>query len=661
MFNRKKIKISIIKIMAALIITSLSVITTVIAAPIDEVREHIKKDYVEQVPDSLLNVTDIKDMVRGLNDPYSTYLTSQEYSSLTNVINNRFVGIGITVEAVPDGIKVNEVFYGSPAQKAGVKAGDIITEANGKNLAGMTSNDAVNYVKGEEGTMVHIKLIREGSILESDIKRAVVNISTVNGDIIDGKTGYIKISSFGEDTAQEFGAKLKELKASNPESYIVDLRDNGGGYVDTAVDIAGYFIGKKAVYQTVNRWNIINQFNGYEHGDIIDKPVILLVNENSASASEILTAALKDYKKAIVLGRNTFGKGVMQNIYRLSDDSFLKITTRKFVSPLGNVINKVGIAPDYEVTDKKVDELAVAELLTGNSGSSIDKSEYIKIVKDDVQYEINKSKAKQNEYRSAYKYIMQNAIKNDFNIYSGSPDGYDRVGIYNSEELRGFLKPEIDFVGMEHSPLVSGDTQKYYITSKNANKVQYRAVLYNENTETWDELTGGYTVPIDGNSPYELINNKIYNEGKYKLYVYVKDANEIGLHKNDFGDYDSYYMTELNCVAKDDNNRVYVNGDLKISSETVKKNEKINVLGIDNISGMTGPYKYKLNIYDVKNKKWIDNTASYGSNVEWTPTENGIYILDLWVMSSDSSLWSKEQELNGKIYEAWKLKEVIVK
>ncbi|GCD11341.1 N-acetylglucosaminidase [Clostridium tagluense] len=212
-------------------------------------------------------------------------------------------------------------------------------------------------------------------------------------------------------------------------------------------------------------------------------------------------------------------------------------------------------------------------------------------------------------------------------------------------------KPVVSFVGVSHSPLIEGDKEKFYITSKNAQEVQYKIFLYEENTKLWTELTSGYTGFVNAQMPYEISPKKIFKLGKYKVSIWARA-------KGSNADYDSFYVANLNCVNRDDNNRVYLDGDIQTSKDEYMLGDKVEINGIENISGMQAPYKYKLNVYNATKNQWTTHLTDYSEGkILWQPTEVGIYVIDVWAMSANSTLWSKVvKDTHAAAYEGWKLK-----
>ena len=225
------------------------------------------------------------------------------------------------------------------------------------------------------------------------------------------------------------------------------------------------------------------------------------------------------------------------------------------------------------------------------------------------------------------------------------------------------VTPKVTFVGVEHSPLVVGDTETFFVSSVGTEKVQYRVFQNKIGTDKWEELTKGYTTAANANEISSINGLAKYEAGKYKLSIWVKKAGSQGKFINKNGDYDSYYVAYLNCVSKDNNNRVYSSGDMGVEKDSYVVGETVKVTGIKDISGMNSPYTYKLHIYDVNNNVWTMDKSDYRDkdSLTWIADKPGTYVLDVWAMSSNSTLWAKKAKLNGRIYEAWKLKVITVK
>ena len=305
----------------------------------------------------------LKGMFANLGDPYTQYYTKEEFSKLMESIDGRYKGIGVLVQASKEGlIKVVQVFDDSPAKEAGMKAGDYITKVEGKEFTADQMEEAVALMKGDEDTTVNITIKRisddkpEGEDINLKVDRRDVRVDTVDESIkeVDGKKiGYIHIKSFDDVTKEDFDKSYKKLKDGGIEGLVLDLRNNPGGSLDVCLDIADKFLDEGTIVTTKDKkGNVVTEESDAEMDDI---PMTVLVNENSASASEILSGALKDRKRAKVIGQKTFGKGIVQKLFPLNDGSGAKITISEYHTPSGAKINKVGVSPDIEATNDNPD------------------------------------------------------------------------------------------------------------------------------------------------------------------------------------------------------------------------------------------------------------------------------------------------------------------
>ncbi|MBZ9688666.1 Ig-like domain-containing protein [Clostridium estertheticum] len=405
----------------------------VLAQPtvLQEGKDIIKSNYVNTVSDYVLNAPDLTEMVKRLNDPYSDYFTKKEYAEFVDSINNTFSGIGIGIDLVPEGIRISRVIENSPALGAGLVVGDLIVQVDNNSLVGISSTEeAIKFIKGVVGTYVKIVVKRGTEVLNFNIQRREIKSPTVSSEMLAGKAAYISILSFGEDTGALFSQALEKMDDLGANSYIIDLRYNGGGYLGTALDIAGHFIGNVPGIIIEDKLGEKIKYLAEDHGKIMDKPIIFLINEYSASASEILAAAVKDYDKATFIGTTTYGKGVAQQLFPLSDGSYLKLTVEKFYSPYGNIIHKRGVSPDFEVAADGVDSLKVANLLLSSTSVPKDKSGYMRIDLDGKEFYINLKMARSDEYWTEFNYILSK--NSSYNAYRGSNVGWQKI---TSEEL----------------------------------------------------------------------------------------------------------------------------------------------------------------------------------------------------------------------------------
>ncbi len=314
----------------------------------------IKQLYVEDVDNKELFNNAIKGMVSGL-DPHSVYLEPKEQKNLMESASGKFGGLGIVISKKDDGIQVVSPIDDTPAYKAGIQAGDLIIKIGDKPVPGMTLEDGVDLMRGEPGTNVNITILRKNQKpFAVDITREIITIVTVKGYLLEENIGYIRVSSFQGPTAgllKETVAKLVKENGGYLESLILDLRNNPGGVLNGAVDVSNLFIDKTGlVVYTEGRIPSSNLKFKTERGDImLGSPIVVLINEGSASASEIVAGALQDHKRAIIMGSTSFGKGSVQTIIELEDGYGLKVTTARYYTPSGRSIQAKGIVPDIEL------------------------------------------------------------------------------------------------------------------------------------------------------------------------------------------------------------------------------------------------------------------------------------------------------------------------
>ncbi len=322
-----------------------------IAGTLQKYKEIIDKYYLGEVDEEKLKEGAIKGYIEGLGDPYTEYISADEMGDYLSDTMGNFVGIGIyMVKNTEKGkIQVLAPIKGSPAEKAGIQAGDLILTVDGVDYSADEMTIASNKIKGEEGTTVTIEVLRGTETKKYELKREKVKVNQVEGKVLSNNIGYINFTSFDETTADDFKAKFEELNKQGIKSLIIDLRNNGGGIVDQALQIADYVADKDSVLLYEVDKNNKETVKKAKTDPIINMPIIILTNENTASASEILAGALKDLGKAKTVGTTTYGKGVIQQILKLSDGSGLKVTIEEYQTPNRSKIHKIGIAPDEEV------------------------------------------------------------------------------------------------------------------------------------------------------------------------------------------------------------------------------------------------------------------------------------------------------------------------
>lgn len=318
---------------------------------LSRVRATIDKYFLGAVDEQKVRDSAIKGYVEGLEDEYTEYMTSDEMNDFKEQALGTFDGIGIYLSKNIDtgAIFVIAPIKNSPAYKAGILPGDIITKVDDFSCIGQETTEVSKRIKGTAGTSVKLEILRDAETLTFDIVREHIQLHFVEGKVLENKIGYIEVASFDEQTSKQFEEKYNELKAQGITSLIVDLRNNPGGLVEEALSIANFFIPKgELLLTTIDKDEKRKEYKA-DKDSIVDIPTVLLVNENSASASEILAGCLKDYEKAKIVGKKTYGKGVIQELLQMTDGSGLKITTSEYRTPKDNKIQKVGIEPDYVV------------------------------------------------------------------------------------------------------------------------------------------------------------------------------------------------------------------------------------------------------------------------------------------------------------------------
>ena len=316
----------------------------------EELLQYVYENHLDTPKlDTLVNGA-INGMLNSLNDPYSEYLSRDNYDQLKFSLNGDFVGIGIILDTKDSLIYAKEVLKDSPAYKAGIKNDDVLLKVDGKDIAGFSIVDVVQMIRGPKGSNVVINILRGNRRIDFSINRDLVNMPTVEYKMLKDKTGYIVIESFGSDTDKEFSVAIDSLRASEMRSLILDLRNNTGGYLFSAIEIAGHFIKHgDPIVKVVDCNGKAEVFLSDGKAEINGIPMVILTNEFTASASEVLTGALHDYKMAVSIGDRTYGKGVVQNVIPLEKGGALKLTVAKYLTPLGHDLNHIGLEPDRSV------------------------------------------------------------------------------------------------------------------------------------------------------------------------------------------------------------------------------------------------------------------------------------------------------------------------
>lgn len=338
-----------------------------IANDINLLKTVIEKKYKGEIDDSKLEQAALKGYVEGLEDEYTEFLTQDEWDDLDSSLSD-FVGIGVYMSQLrssSDAVIIGVIDDDTPAGKAGIQAGDIIKEVDGEDVSGKGTEYVSSKVKGPEGTKVSIKVLRGDQEIEFTMTREQVKVYKIKHEMLENNIGYIDFDSFTDTSADEFKEAYNDLKNNGATSLIVDLRNNTGGYVKSALEIADLFVdsGKTLLITEDKDGNRTVQKSS--NGRTIDMPVVVLVNEYTASASEILTGIFKDYGIAKVVGTKTYGKGVIQEVYPdvlgTKIGGALKVTVSEYFTPNENKINKIGITPDVEIELNEDDSVKITK------------------------------------------------------------------------------------------------------------------------------------------------------------------------------------------------------------------------------------------------------------------------------------------------------------
>ena len=326
---------------------------TALVKTLETFKMMLKQKYIGEIDEEKMIDGAIKGYVEGLGDPYTTYLTKEEMQEFIEETNSEYVGIGVylTNSKTDNTILVVGTMKAAPALEAGIQAGDVIEKVNDVAYTGDQLDDAIKILKGEEGTDVKVTVLRDGKEIDLTVTRRKITVEHVDSQMLENNIAYIQVDSFDSGVAEDFKKQITELKNGGAKGIIIDLRSNGGGIVDEATGIADLFLKENETILITKGKDEKEETTVSKNKPIIqDIPLVVLVNEGTASASEILAGALKDkYPNTTIVGKTTYGKGVIQTLYNLTDGSGLKITTEEYFTPNHNKINKEGIKPDVEV------------------------------------------------------------------------------------------------------------------------------------------------------------------------------------------------------------------------------------------------------------------------------------------------------------------------
>ena len=319
----------------------------------EEIYNTIDDYYLNGIDNDKMKDGIYKGMVDSLGDPYTVYYNSEEYKQFTSSSSGTYSGIGVAVSqnVTTGAITIVKTFKKGSGEKEGMKPGDVIYKVEGKKIEGLELSKVVSMIKGEEGTFVKVTVLRDGKEIEFNLERKKLEVDTVNYRMEDRsgkKIGYISVSEFDEVTASQFKSAISELNKEGMEGLVIDLRDNPGGLLDVTCEMLDRMIKKGLLVYTVDKYGKRVDEDATD-SDSFDKPVAILVNGNSASASEVFSGAMKDYKAATLVGTKTFGKGIVQSIVPFGDGTAMKVTVSKYYTPNGVNIHGTGIEPDVVV------------------------------------------------------------------------------------------------------------------------------------------------------------------------------------------------------------------------------------------------------------------------------------------------------------------------
>lgn len=328
-----------------------AVLSDEVVDKIDDLYSYMNIYYYEDVDKDVIAEALYSGLLDSLGDPYSVYYTEEEYEELMVSTSGTYCGIGagVSQDTTTMEVTITKVYKGTPSEEAGLLAGDMIVSVDGLEAVTVSVDELVQNIRGEEGTDVHMVIYRPstGETLEFDVTRRYVELSSVEGEMLENGIAYIEILEFQSKTDEQFEEMVEEFKAQGMKGLIVDVRANPGGLLSSVVNMLDYILPQGMVVYIEDKYGNRDEYTS--DADCLDVPMVVLMDQNSASASEIFAGALKDYEYATLVGQTTFGKGIVQNIIPLEDGDAIKLTTAKYFTPNGNYIHGVGIEPDVVV------------------------------------------------------------------------------------------------------------------------------------------------------------------------------------------------------------------------------------------------------------------------------------------------------------------------
>ena len=323
-----------------------------------EVLEKINKEYVDEIDQSKSMDSAINGLLQSL-DPYSSYMSPEIFKEMQTETSGEFGGLGIEVSMESGVVKVISPIDDTPASRAGIKAGDFIVKIDDNQVQGKSLSEAVDLMRGPVGSSIELTVRRRGEkkALTFNIVREIIQIKSVKAELIEKNIGYLRLTSFNENSAKQIKEEIKKFEdRKNVKAYILDLRNNPGGLLSQAITISNFFLDSGEIVSTKSRKSSENRKWFAKQGDLTKgKTLVVLINYGSASASEIVAGALKDHKRAILLGENSYGKGSVQSIMPLENDGAIRLTVAKYYLPSGKSISEVGVSPDIEINEETDD------------------------------------------------------------------------------------------------------------------------------------------------------------------------------------------------------------------------------------------------------------------------------------------------------------------
>lgn len=486
---------------------------------LDQAKAILESYYINKLPGEVYKATSITEMLNYLKDPYTQYYDRDNVEVFLNILNMKYTGIGVISESIDMGVRVLSVLPDSPANVAGIEEGDIILSVNSDQLKGLEHSKAAELLNGTEGSILELEVIRKGEMVKFKLAPEIIPYPTITFEIINENIGYIRISSFGNLTCKEFNNALSILKRKGVHNYILDLRNNPGGFIKVAADIAGFFIGDRVVMEVQDKLYGRTAIRSERHEEELTEPVVVLINGGSASAAEIFAAALRDYKKAVLIGNSTYGKGVAQSIFKLKDGSMLKATTLRFYSPLGVAIDGKGVMPD--LVTSKLDAKLVGQVFLEDFNKYSSEGRYVEHLIGGHRVSFNIENLNTELKWECYRQI----INNSSNIYTNINCDERTNKDFNMGRL-----PKIQYVEIPKTVYRVGERVKFKLSAGlYTGKVEYRCTLYDETEnkyiDLWETSDKYYDKWKPSGGEVFTVGFPINKPGNYRISFYVKRAN----------------------------------------------------------------------------------------------------------------------------------------